>query len=140
MRAGLIAFAVLALALASAAQAAPVLVSDAVIHPAPKGLPVTAAYMTLANPGARPVALTGASCGCAASVAAHESVEHGHMMHMQPAGPVMIAAHGKVTFKPGGLHLMVMGLKRDIRPGDRVPMTLHFGKAGTQTVMFTAGR
>jgi copper(I)-binding protein len=138
VRAGLIAFAVLALA--GATHAAPVVVSDAVIHPAPKGLPVTAAYMTLANIGAQPLALTGASCGCAASVAAHDSVEHGHMMHMQPAGPVMIAPHRTVTFKPGGLHLMVMGLKRDIRPGDRVPMTLHFGKAGTQTVMFTASR
>jgi copper(I)-binding protein len=32
--------------------------------------------------------------------------------------------------KPGGLHIMLMGLKAPLRPGSRLPVTLRFEKAG----------
>lgn len=125
---------------AAAAPAPAVVVSDAVIRPAPKGLPTTAAYVTLRNPGRAAVKLLKVSCGCARSVAAHETMEMDGMMHMHALGAVTIPAKGEVTFAPGGMHLMVTGLKRDIRGGETVPMTLVFDHAKPLVVKFKADR
>jgi copper(I)-binding protein len=131
----------LAALLASADWAgAKVIVTDAVIRPAPAGAPMTAAYMTLRNDGPRSVALTGARCGCAGEIAAHESSSEGGVMHMRPAPRVTIPPHGVLAFKPGGLHLMVMGLNRPIKPTERVKLTLSFDGAPPSTVVFKARR
>jgi hypothetical protein len=138
MKAGLIAFAVWAAA--SVAAAGPISARDAVVRPAPAGLPTTAAYLTLVNSGAKPVRLTGVSCACAAEVMAHRSeADHG-VMRMRPAGAVTVPAHGSVSFAPGGLHLMLMGLKRPIREGELTPMRLSFDGAPTMTVKFVTRR
>ena len=128
-----------ALFVAGAAQAR-VTVTDAVIRPAPAGAPVTAAYMTLRNTGPKPVALTGASCTCATEVTAHESSSEGGEMRMRAAPRVTIPPHGVVTFKPGGLHLMAMGLGRPLKAGDRTTMRLSFDGAPAQSVRFTVSR
>ncbi len=130
-------------ALSGAAEAAPtptVIVSEAVIRPAPKGLPTTAAYVTLRNPGRTAVKLVKVTCACASSVAPHETMEMDGMMHMHALGAVTIPPRGEVTFAPGGMHLMVTGLKRDIRAGETTPMTLTFDRGRPLTVRFHAER
>ena len=37
--------------------------------------------------------------------------------------------------RPGGLHIMLMGLKRKLKRGERFPLTLRFAAAGEVTVM-----
>jgi len=98
--------------------------------------PTTAAYMTLTNLGDAPDRLLSASCDCASQVEAHLSQQNGGMMSMAPAGPVPIPPHGVVTFRPGGLHLMLTGLKTRLVPGGRQPITLVFERAGRIQVMF----
>jgi copper(I)-binding protein len=55
----------------------------------------------------------------------------GGMMRMKalPQG-VEIPAGGVVKLAPGGLHLMLFGPKAAVKPGDRIPVTLTFAKAG----------
>jgi len=36
--------------------------------------------------------------------------------------------------KPGGYHLMLLGLKHDLKPGDTVALTLMFEKAGQMSL------
>ena len=55
-------------------------------------------------------------------------------MHMDQVKQVSIPAHGKVEFKPEGYHIMLMGLKRPLRKGERVPITLEFYRAGSLRV------
>lgn len=50
-----------------------------------------------------------------------------------PRGP----AGGAVAFKPGGLHVMLMDLERDLKPGDTFSLTLKFEKAGARSVQVT---
>ncbi len=120
--------------------AGPVSVRDPVIRPAAAGQPTTAAYMTLVNPGQDAVRLKAVSCACAAMVEPHQSSMAGGVMRMRPAGPVIIPPHGSLSFQPGGLHLMVMDLKRAIKPGDSVPMQLSFDRGAAVTVSFKAVR
>ena len=43
-------------------------------------------------------------------------------------------AGGQVTFEPGGLHIMLIGLQRELEAGDRFKITLQFEESGTLTV------
>ena len=43
---------------------------------------------------------------------------------------VPVAAGGGIAMKPGGLHIMLMGLKAPLKPGTKLPVTLRFEKAG----------
>ncbi len=135
----LIATGALLLALPGIASAK-VWATDAVVHPGAAGGPPTAAYLTLHNDGGKPVKLTGVDCGCAEMVMAHRSSEQNGIAHMAPTDAVVIPPHGKVSFAPGGLHLMLMSLKRSIKTGESVPMTLRFDAAKPLTVRFPAKR
>ena len=123
--------------IAHSARTAPtVVVSDAHVRPIPATLSMTAGYLTVRNAGDRPDRLTAIRCACAAEVTAHETMEKGGMSSMQAAGLVVVPAHASVTFAPGGRHLMLMGVKGGVKPGQTVKMTLTFAHAGKITVPF----
>ncbi len=73
----------------------------------------------------------------ATRVEIHESMIMGGkaMMHPRPGG-LPVPAGGKAEMKPGGWHLMFIGLKRPLAIGDRFPATLTFEKAGKVQVEF----
>jgi copper(I)-binding protein len=48
----------------------------------------------------------------------------------QVEGGIDIPANGQVELKPGGFHVMLIGLTRDLNVGDSVQLTLTFEKAG----------
>jgi copper(I)-binding protein len=61
----------------------------------------------------------------------HASSMAGGVMRMAPEARVPVPAGGQVSFAPGGRHLMLVGLKRPLKIGDRVPATLTFA-SGTR--------
>ena len=58
----------------------------------------------------------------------------GEMMGMQPVARLEIPAGGTVQLAPGGYHIMLIGLTKDLNVGDTVQVTLKFEKAGDVTV------
>lgn len=89
-----------------------------------------AAYAVLVNKGAEPDALVAAASDAAAAVEIHESYRDMGMMMMRPVKRIDVPAGQKVEMKPGGYHIMLLGLKRDLKPGQVLPLTLQFQKAG----------
>jgi copper(I)-binding protein len=63
----------------------------------------------------------------------HEMKREGGMMQMSPVREIAVPANGKVELRPGGLHLMLFGLKKPLVPGDtvRVELTLDDGSRVT---------
>ena len=124
----------LALAVATGALAQPAKpeVTGAWLRlPAVSGRPA-AAYFTVTSATAdRLLAVT---TPAAARTELHESKMAGGAMTMAPVAQVAVAAGRPAVLKPGGLHLMLYGLKPDIRPGARIPLTLRFANAGTVSV------
>ncbi|MCS7038403.1 MAG: copper chaperone PCu(A)C [Caldilineales bacterium] len=92
----------------------------------------SAAYMVLKNGGHEADALIGAITDVTATVELHDMVMEGDVMKMRPvAGQrIPIPARGQVELKPGGLHIMLIGLKQKLDPGATVDLTLRFEKAG----------
>jgi periplasmic copper chaperone A len=95
------------------------------------GASVAAGYLVLVNKGTEADRLTGASTAAAQKVEIHEMRMDGDIMKMRalPDG-VEIKPGETVTLKPGGIHLMMFGLKQRLLPGEIVPVTLSFAKAG----------
>ena len=95
----------------------------------------SAVYMMLTNPGDSPDRLISAAADVAGAVEIHESIMDGDMMRMQQVpGGIEIPANGQVELKPGGLHVMLIDLTRDLNPGETFPVTLQFEQAGAVTV------
>lgn len=84
-------------------------------------------YLTLANVGSKPVKLVTVETPAARSATIHQSSMANGVSSMRAVtGGLTIAPGAKVEFKPGGYHLMLMGLKAPQALGGKVPVTLVF--------------
>jgi len=78
--------------------------------------------------------LTGASSTAAEHVTVHRStVDSKGLSTMRPVARLKIPARSRVTFAPGGLHVMLTGLRHRLVAGQTLPLKLTFAKAGTRT-------
>jgi periplasmic copper chaperone A len=98
------------------------------------GQPTGGAYLSVRNAGAAGDKLVSASADVAASVELHEMKMEGTVMRMREVSAVELPAGKAVELKPGGLHIMLMGLKAPLKEGDKFPLRLKFEKAGEVTV------
>ena len=89
-----------------------------------------AIYVTLSNSGAQADSLVSASSDVAQTVELHEVKHDGGVMKMRPVQAIPVPAKGKTELKPGGYHIMLLGLKQDLKPGEKVPVTLKFERGG----------
>jgi copper(I)-binding protein len=124
-------------AAASPALAAPQ-VQAAWSRPAAQGT-TGAGFMTLANPDAKPDALIAVESPLARQVQIHQSSMKAGIASMQKLDRVALPAGGRVTFAPGGYHLMLLGLTRALKAGDTIPATLVFASGARVKTTFVVG-
>eukprot|EP01037_Dinobryon_pediforme_P021883 gene21883-22870_t len=106
----------------------------------PQGAKVGGGYTVISNSGKADDRLVSAASDAAAEVQLHEmAVTDGVMSMRQLTQGVVIPAGGKVEFKPGGYHVMFIGLKAPLKQGDKVHARLVFEKAGPVDVDFEVG-
>ena len=92
-------------------------------------------YLTISNGTASDETLTGVSSSVAGRAEIHESYEgESETVGMRPAGEQIISAGNNLAFEPGGLHIMLMDLKRDLVVGDTLDITLNFSRVGSMSV------
>ncbi len=95
----------------------------------------SAVYFTIRNSGGQADTLTGVTSDIAAHTSVHETqVDQQGVAKMVPVTRLEIPAGGSVAFKPGGYHVMLEGLKQDLKVGDSIQIALQFEKSGTITV------
>ena len=102
-------------------------------RPTREGQMVGAGYLKLANKGPAD-RLVSATSPAAGTVEIHSMSMEGDVMKMRQVDAVEIATGQTVELKPGGYHLMLMGLKTPLKVGDQIPLTLKFEKAGEVVV------
>jgi periplasmic copper chaperone A len=87
----------------------------------------SAAYMLMHNHSAEEDALVGASSDVATATEIHLSqMSIDGTMEMLKQESVALPADGEVVFKPGSYHVMLIGLRQDLKAGDDITLTLHF--------------
>jgi len=80
--------------------------------------------------------LLSVSSDIAQAVEIHMSMMDGEIMQMMPQHEISIPV-GRTEFKPGGLHVMLIGLHDDLSIGDSFNITLKFQLAGEETFAVT---
>ncbi len=99
-------------------------IREGFIRELPPGQTTSAAFMDLVNNGNKPIAIVGASSDSAATAELHAHQHSGGRMQMVQVKRLEIPARGHVLLAPGGHHLMLINLKRSLRAGEQVGITL----------------
>ena len=89
-----------------------------------------AVYLTIINPGNVSDDVIAASSDVAENAELHESYEESGMMMMRPMIKLHVPAGAKLEMKPGGYHIMLINLKRELKAGQVISVTLVLQKAG----------
>lgn len=112
-------------------------ISAAWTRATPKGASVGGGYMKITNSGSAPDRLVGGATDISDRLEVHEmSMENG-VMKMRPlVKGIEIKPGQTVEFKPGGNHVMFLGLKQPLAQGEPIKATLVFEKAGKVDVTF----
>jgi copper(I)-binding protein len=117
--------------LAQQVKAGDLVIDHAWTRATPGGADVGIGYLTIENKGTAPDKLISASTPVAAKAELHEMSMDNGVMKMRPVKDGLPIPPGQsVTLAPGGLHLMLMGLKNPLKEGGKVPLTLQFEKGG----------
>lgn len=139
-----------AIALAAAVAFAPSAYADAAkpssikveapwARPTPGRAKNGAAFMTLVNTGEAADSLVSATSDVSDRTEVHAHLMDGGVMRMRKVDGVEVAPGSPTVLKPGGLHVMFLGLKQPLKPGETVAVTLTFEKAGKVDVRIPVG-
>jgi copper(I)-binding protein len=111
-----------------------VTIQDAWARPGFRG-DTSAVYLTITNPTDLGDGLIGAASDIAAVAEIHLSqMDDAGTMTMERQDLVIIPAGDSAELSPGGLHVMLVKLVKDLSIGDTFPLTLEFQRAGDITV------
>ena len=103
----------------------------------PKGANVGGGYLKITNTGATPDRLVGGVSAVSKRFEIHEmSMDNGVMKMRELAKGLEIKPGETVELKPGGYHVMFIGLNRPLVQGEKVKAVVQFEKAGKVDVEF----
>ena len=99
----------------------------------------SAGFVTIKNMGSSDDMLIGASSTISKRTELHTHIRDGDVMRMRRVkGGIKVPKGGSAELKPGGLHVMFIGLKEPLKSGTTFPVTLKFKNAGDLTLTMTA--
>jgi copper(I)-binding protein len=110
----------------SALQAA-VIVHDGYVRAPVPGQNMAAAFMVISNDGDKPVQLVAVKSDVAAQLELHGHTQDNGIMRMRRIESLPVPAKGEVTLAPGGMHLMLVDLRKPLVEKQQVVFTLVFG-------------
>ncbi|WP_293448170.1 copper chaperone PCu(A)C [Persephonella sp.] len=111
-----------------------IIIEDPWVRAVPPTAKNTALFMVIKNVGDEADILIGVKTNISKMVSIHKTVNQNGVMKMVHVDRLPVPAGKSVVLKPGGYHIMVMGLKKDIKAGDNVKFTLIFEKSGEITI------
>jgi copper(I)-binding protein len=94
----------------------------------------SAAYMVLHNLTDETDRLVSVTTDAAESAGMHITQVENDIATMRPVDSIEVPPQGETKLVPGGLHIMLMGLKHELKAGDKVRLILQFEKAGAVSV------
>lgn len=116
----------------------PLRATNATVVAVPPTIRETSVFATLTNTGKTPVVLTGVQ----ASVSGHAMLmvttkSPGGMLGMQMAETLTVPAGGRLVLSHSGDHVMLMKLRRALKVGERLQLTLSAADGRTYTFQAT---
>lgn len=117
--------------LAGCGKPEPLRITDAWIRETPPGCTVTAAFMKIENLTDTNLAIVQLETAVSDTVELHTMAYEGEMMTMKQVDHIPVPAHGTAVLAPGGLHVMLFGVKTSLTAGDSVSLVARLSDGTT---------
>ncbi len=121
--------------LVMAGQADQISVKNPFAREVPPGSPTSASFMEIHNKGSKGIKLIGAKSSVAKVVELHTHINNHGVMRMRKLPFIAIPGPGKVHLKPGGLHVMLIGLHKPLKEGQQISVMLNFEDGSQKKVV-----
>lgn len=110
-------------------------ITNAYVRATPPNLPNSAAFMSIKNNSIKDISIISASSNISKVVElhTHKKMQDG-TMKMYQVPQIKISANKETKLKPGGFHIMFIGLKQALKVGNNVTMTLKFSNGETKVI------
>lgn len=112
------------LALVATTFASSIEVKDSYVRATPPGLPNSGAFMTVVNNSSKDISLVSASSNIAKAVELHTHDMKDGVMKMYQVPKIVVKANSSLEFKPGGFHVMFIGLNAPLKVGGTVDFSI----------------
>jgi copper(I)-binding protein len=107
-----------------------IIISDLWARPTIGKMENSAIYLVLINEGQKSDFLINAETDVARKIEIHKTISNNDISSMVHINKVAIPGKTTVKFSPGGLHIMILGVAKELREGDKFPLSLTFEYAG----------
>ena len=118
---------------ALAAQGKRVTASESRVRLPAAGETQAMAFVTIENPTMYGIYLVSATADAAGKVELRDGSQSGNA-RLKPVAFISVPAYDRIDMEPGGPHLLLLDLKRPLKEGDKVALTLSTDNAGTLEV------
>lgn len=119
---------------ASLTQAADLTINDAMARAVPPTAKISAAFMTLINNANTDLAVVSAESSVAEAVELHNNTMTDGKMKMRQVNQIDLPAKQTTELKPGGLHVMLIGLNKALVEGETIDLTLNFSDGSSEAL------
>ena len=89
-------------------------------------VPNSAAFFVIKNNSDKDIAITSANSDIAEKNELHTHIKENKMMKMMKIEKLVVPAKSSLELKSGGDHVMLMGLKKELKAGDEISLELSF--------------
>jgi copper(I)-binding protein len=100
----------------------------------PMATDMGAAYMTIESSAEDELIGASVDMSVAMMTEIHETVTVDGGMKMQEVASIKVSPDQAITMKPGGFHVMLMGLVKPLEIGQTIEVTLKFSKSGDKVI------
>ena len=119
---------------ASLAQEADMSFDEVRVRAVPPGANISAVFMNVKNNTSTDLAIVSVDSSVADSVELHNNSTEDGKMKMRRIDQIKLNANSEIKLKPGGLHIMLIGLKRPLVEGDKIDLRVNLSDATSQSL------
>ena len=109
-------------------------IKDAYVRASPPGIPNTAAFMEIINHTNKDISLIKVNTAISKAAELHTHDMKDGIMKMYQVPEIVIAAKGKTVLKPGGFHIMIIGLNQALKEDQKVTLEMGFSNEESITI------
>jgi len=109
-------------------------IKDAYVRATPPGLVNSAAFMKVENNTSKDISIVKATSNLAKAVELHTHDMKDGVMKMYQVPKIDVPKNGQVELKPGGYHVMLIGLHNPLEKGKTASFSLEFSNGETKTI------
>ena len=96
--------------------------------------PNSAAFFVIKNNSDKDIAITSANSDIAEKNELHTHIKENKMMKMMKIEKLVVPAKSSLELKSGGDHVMLMGLKKELKAGDEISLELSFSDGDKKSI------